>query len=73
MQSWIGEHRGDQSVRVWLAENEPPPEWEGSRMEYAYTEMPRGSVLRAVLMGGLVIGLALFANRPAPAPIPLRR
>ena len=46
-------------MRVWLAENEPPSEWEGSRMEYAYTEMP--DPMKGVgLAGALLFGAGLW-------------
>jgi hypothetical protein len=40
MGAWIVQHLDNPRVLRWLVRNPPPPEWEGSHMEYAYTEMP---------------------------------
>lgn len=40
MQAWCARHQDDPMVRWWLGRNPPPTEWQGTPMEWAYTEMP---------------------------------
>lgn len=40
MRLWCKRNYNDPAVRKWVEENPPPKEWEGSRIEWAYTEMP---------------------------------
>lgn len=65
---WIRENRDDRSVRVWLAEHEPPADWEGSRMEWAYNSMPQPH--RVLAVGGalalLGLGVWYFSRRRQP-------
>lgn len=42
MRDWILEHKADPDVKQWLRDNPPPRGWLGTKMEYAYTEMPVG-------------------------------
>ena len=37
---WVTRNYENDKVRRWLTDNPPPPEWTGSAMEYAFTEMP---------------------------------
>ena len=40
MTLWCKHYENDPRVLAWLEKNPPPKEWQGSRLEYAYTEMP---------------------------------
>lgn len=40
MQAWIDENRHNINVKNWLKKNPPPEIWKGTKLEYAYTEMP---------------------------------
>jgi len=44
MKKWIKENRRSKEVIEWLSNNPPPEEWTGTRMEWAYTEMPQGFI-----------------------------
>lgn len=70
---WINEHRGDPKVREWIRDHPPPPEWEGSAMQWAYTEMPQGGKMTAVVIGVGLLGLTGLAmwliNRPKRQPL----
>jgi len=38
---WSRLSRDDRRIiRAWLAENPPPPFWQGGEIAYAFTEMP---------------------------------
>lgn len=37
--AWCKRNFGNPLVRAWIAANPPPKEWQGSRLEWAYTEM----------------------------------
>ncbi len=39
-QRWIVRHKHNRGLKAWLRENPPPKEWTGSRLQWAYTEMP---------------------------------
>lgn len=40
MTEWCQRHANNKGLRAWLATNPPPPEWEGTDVQWAYTEMP---------------------------------
>ena len=40
MQAWCKRNRYHPAVLAWLEKHPPPPEWQGTRLEWAYTEMP---------------------------------
>lgn len=40
MRGWIERHRDDPAVAAWLKKNPPPAQWQGTPMEWAFTEMP---------------------------------
>jgi len=42
MERWIEANRHDPDVLSWLERNPPPSGWSGTRMEWAWTEMPVG-------------------------------
>ena len=42
MGEWIVRHIDNPKVRDWLVKNPPPAKWQGSDMEYAFTEMSFG-------------------------------
>lgn len=46
MRDWCERYKYDGRVLAWLAKFPPPPEWKGTALEYAYTEMP-------FLLGGI--------------------
>jgi hypothetical protein len=50
---WINEHHRDPQVKAWLRDHPPPPEWEGSPLQWAYTEMPQPTT-------GMIVGLGLI-------------
>lgn len=39
---WIRRHRDDPDVKAWLEANPPPKGWRGTRLEWAWAEMPVG-------------------------------
>lgn len=71
MRKWIKEHRQDPKVKAWLKKHPPPPEWEGSRMEYAYTEMPQVSsvlIVGGIAAAGTLLAYLLWRRQAPPAP-----
>jgi hypothetical protein len=70
--AWVKKHKEDPDVLLWLSKNKPPESWEGSAVEYAYTEMPQGDAKTWVVVGlglfGLVAGAVWLMNRPRPMP-----
>lgn len=40
MQDWCKRNRYHPLVIAWLEKFPPPAEWKGTRLEWAYTEMP---------------------------------
>lgn len=38
--TWCEKYKDNASVKRWLATDPPPAKWEGSALEWAYTEMP---------------------------------
>lgn len=39
--AWCAAHKDDAGVSTWLDANPPPKAWRGSRLEWAYLEMPQ--------------------------------
>jgi hypothetical protein len=44
MREWIATWKDDPIVRQWIRDNPPPASWQGTPIEWAYTEMPFGIV-----------------------------
>jgi hypothetical protein len=42
LRSWKRKHRKSQRVQAWLRRNRPPRSWQGTPLEWAYTQMPFG-------------------------------
>ena len=40
MNKWIATFERHPEVVTWLRKNPPPPDWHGTPMQWAYTEMP---------------------------------
>lgn len=40
MRDWIKANRKDPVVKDWLEKHPPPKRWHGTRLEWAFTEMP---------------------------------
>ena len=71
---WIKQHRSDPAVRAWLRDHPPPAEWEGSPMQWAFTERPDASrVLPALAVAAGLFGVVWLVNRIAPASPPPAR
>ena len=39
MAAWVRQYGHHPSVKNWLKKNPPPPNWQGTPEEWAYTEM----------------------------------
>lgn len=53
---WAQENRNDPAVKAWIRENPPHKHWVGTKLEWAYLNMPdRGKIGTAGLMA---LGLA---------------
>lgn len=74
MRTWVREHRQDPKVRAWLKANPPPADWDGSALEWAYTERPdvsAGSIVGVLVGGAALLGLGKLAlDWLAPQPPP---
>jgi len=40
MRQWVAAFRHNSQVAAWLKNNPPPAGWQGTALEWAYTEMP---------------------------------
>lgn len=44
MKNWCNKYKNNPGVKKWLKKNPPPKIWKGTKIEYAYTEMPTWNI-----------------------------
>lgn len=66
MGAWCRKNRRNPAVRQWLADNPPPPDWQGSKLQWAFTEGPFGGrnlVIILAISALISAGIAWYFKR----------